>query len=228
MPNVPIHDLVIHPRENDMVVATYGRSFWIADVSVLQELTRDVVASQEHLFKIEPQVLWISARQTQVAAAFHNYDGESAPHGVMVNYFLANPAQGEVKVQIYRGSWLVNEYVGSGDAGLNSVQWYLTERIPRTVEGKKDWEEWNSEVRTEEEYFDYYDGTDHFGEPDEEVSIYGRSMEIWIHSLPEWRERDYKHVRAKPGEYTVKVLVNGRELTGTALILQDQWYDKTY
>ncbi len=83
-------------------------------------------------------------------------------------------------------------------------------------------------MRTEEEYFDYYDGTDHFGEPDEEVSIYGRPLRIWIHSLPEWRERDYKHVRAKPGEYTVKVLVHGRELTGTALVLQDQWYDKTY
>ena len=228
MPNVPIHDLVIHPRENDLVVATYGRSFWIADVSVLQGLTPEVVGSEEHLFTIEPQVLWISARGTQVAAAFHNYDGENAPHGVMINYFLAHPARGEVKVQVYRSSWLINEYVGSGDAGLNSVQWYLTERIPRTAEGKEEWEEWSKEVRTEEEYFDYYDGTDHFAEPDEEVSIYGRSMEIWIHSLPEWRERDYKHVRAKPGEYTVKVLVNGRELTGTALVLQDQWYDKTY
>ncbi len=228
MPHVPIHDLVIHPRENDLVVATYGRSFWIADVSVLQELTPEVVDSEEHLFSIEPQVLWISARGTQVAAAFHNYDGENAPHGVMINYFLAHPAQGEVKVQVYRSSWLINEYVGSGDAGLNSVQWYLTERTARTAEEKEEWEEWSKEVRTEEEYFDYYDGTDHFAEPDEEVSIYGRSMEIWIHSLPEWRERDYKHVRAKPGEYTVKVLVNGRELTGTALVLEDQWYDKTY
>ena len=69
---------------------------------------------------------------------------------------------------------------------------------------------------------------DHFGQPDEEVSIYGRPLEIWIHPQPDWRERDYKHVRAKPGEYTVKVLVNGGVLTGTALVLQDQWYDKTY
>ena len=228
MPNVPIHDLVIHPRENDLVVATYGRSFWIADISVLQELTPEVLASREHLFGIEPQVLWISARGTQVAAALQNYDGENAPHGVMIHYYLSEPAASDVDVQIYRGSWLVNEYTGSGAAGLNSVQWYLTERIPRTEEEKREWEEWDREVRIEEEYFDYYDGTDHFGAADDEVSVYGRSMEIWIHPLPEWRERDYKHVRAKPGEYTVKVVVNGRELTGTALVLQDQWYDKTY
>ncbi len=88
MPNVPIHDLVIHPREDDLVVATYGRSFWIADISVLQELTPAVVASEEHLFKIEPQVLWISARGTQVAAAFHNYDGENAPHGAVLTTSL--------------------------------------------------------------------------------------------------------------------------------------------
>ncbi len=226
MPNVPIHDMIIHPRESDLVVATYGRSFWIADISVLQELTPDVVAQQEHLFRIEPQVLWIASRGTQVAAAFHNYDGENAPHGVMVNYYLREAAPGEVTVQIYRGSWLVNEYRGSSDAGLNSVQWYLTERIPRSEEEKQQWD--RRRGRNEEEYFDYYDGTDHFGAPDEEVSVFGRSLEIWIHTLPEWRERDYKHIRARPGEYTVKVLVNGGELSGTAVVLQDQWYDKRY
>jgi len=226
MPNVPIHDLVIHPRDNDLVVATYGRSFWIADISVLQEITAEVVAEQEHLFRIEPQVLRTASRGTQVAAALHNYDGENAPHGVMINYYLREAAAGEVTVQIYRGSWLVNEYRGGTDAGLNSVQWYLTERIPRTEEEKRQWARWFE--RTEEEYFDYYDGTDHFGEPDEEVSIFGRSLEIWIHTLKEWRERDYKHIRAKPGEYNVKVLVNGRELSGTVVVLQDQWYDKRY
>ncbi len=228
MPNVPIHDMVIHPRENDLVVATYGRSFWIADISVLQELTPDVIAKQEHLFKIESQVLWISSRGTQVAAAFHNYDGENAPHGVIVNYYLSEPAVDEVTVQIYRGSWLVNEYSGSGNGGLNSVQWYLTERIPRTEEEKVQWDRSFERAQTEEEYFDYYDGTDHFGEPGEEVSIFGRSLEIWIHTLPEWRERDYKHIRAQPGEYIVKVLVNGHELTGTTVVLQDHWYDKRY
>jgi photosystem II stability/assembly factor-like uncharacterized protein len=228
MPNVPIHDMVIHPRENDLIVATYGRSFWIADISVLQEITPDVVARQEHLFRIEPQVLWIASRGTQVAAAFHNYDGENAPHGVMINYYLREPAAGEVTVQIYRGSWLVNEYSGTGDAGLNSVQWYLTERIPRSEEERQQWDRRFERGQTEEEYFDYYDGTDHFAAPDEEVSIFGRSLEIWIHTLPEWTERDYKHVRAKPGEYTVKVLVNGCELTGRSLVLQDHWYDKRY
>lgn len=226
LPTIPVHDLDIHPRENDLVVGTYGRSFWIADISPLQELTPEVLAKDEHLFAIEPQVLWILSGQKQVAAAMQNFHGENAPHGVVVNYYLKNEARGDVKVQIYRDSLLINEYDGPGEPGLNSVQWYLTKRIPRTEEEKKDWDEWYA--GEEEEFFDYYDGHDHFGEPDEEVSVYGRSLEIWIHTLKEWRERDYKHVRALPGEYTVKLLVNDKELTGKALVMQDHWYVKQW
>ena len=31
LPTVPIHEIVIHPRDNDMIVATHGRSIWILD-----------------------------------------------------------------------------------------------------------------------------------------------------------------------------------------------------
>ena len=36
LPTVPVHDLVIHPRENELVVATHGRSIWVTDISALQ------------------------------------------------------------------------------------------------------------------------------------------------------------------------------------------------
>lgn len=35
LPTVPVHDLVIHPRENELVVATHGRSIWVTDISAL-------------------------------------------------------------------------------------------------------------------------------------------------------------------------------------------------
>lgn len=227
MPNVPIHDLAIHPRDNDLVVGTYGRSFWIADIAPLQELAPSVLARDIHLFDLAPRVLWISARQTQVASALQNYEGENAPHGVMVRYWLRAPAQ-DVRVEIWDATRKINEYAGPTEPGLHSVQWYLTERIPRTAEEIADWEEWDREVRIEEEYFDYYDGTDHFGSADEEVSVFGRSLEIWIHPLPEWRERDWKHIRAQPGLYRVDLVVDGERLSRSVRILPDDWFDKTY
>jgi hypothetical protein len=60
------------------------------------------------------------------------------------------------------------------------------------------------------------------------VSIYGRSLEIWIHELKEWRAREYKHIRAKPGEYSIKLLVNGKEFVKKTLVLKDHWYDRGY
>ncbi len=226
MPPVPIHDLVVHPRENDLIVGTFGRSIWIADISPLQELSLEVLSKEEHLFQIEPQVLWILSEQTQVAAATQNFSGENFAHGIVINYYLKSNFNGDVKVKIYRGDWLVNEYIGKGEKGLNSIEWYVTERIPRTNEEKLQFDEWFED--DEEEYFDYYDGHDHFPEADQEVTIYGRSLEIWIHVLKEWREREYKYIRAKPGKYKVKLFVNGKILEEEALLLKDHWYDRGY
>lgn len=36
-PTVPVHDLIVHPRDNELVVATHGRSMWVTDVSVIQD-----------------------------------------------------------------------------------------------------------------------------------------------------------------------------------------------
>lgn len=224
MPAVPIHDLHIHPRENDLIVGTFGRSIWIADISPLQELTPEVLARDVHLFDIEPQVLWILSGQTQVAAAHQNYAGENAPKGIMVNYYLKNKVPSGVTLQVFRGEHLINEYQGPGEPGLNSVQWYLTERIPRTEEEKKEVARWIEETRNEQLFFDYYDGHDHFGEPDEEVSVTGRPLGVWLQAQPEWREVDFKHIRAKPGTYRIKLLADGKELTKPALVLRDYWY----
>ena len=228
MPNIPIHDMVIHTRENDLVVATYGRSFWIADISTLQEINSEVFSKDVHLFDVESQILWVLSGQKQVAANHQNYAGENAPKGSVVNYYLKNRVSSGVTVQIYLGSHLINEYKGSGEPGLNSVEWYLTERIARTDEEKENAAQRIENMKSSEKYFDYYDGHDHFGEPDGEVSVTGLPMGTWIQSLPEWLEVDYKHVRVKPGEYTVKLIVNGEEFSTEALVLKDQWFDKMY
>ena len=36
LPHVPVHDLVVHPRDKDLIVATHGRSVFVADISSLE------------------------------------------------------------------------------------------------------------------------------------------------------------------------------------------------
>lgn len=52
MPVVPVRDLLVHPREKDLVVATYGRGAWIMDVAPFAEMTEENLEKDVYLFKI--------------------------------------------------------------------------------------------------------------------------------------------------------------------------------
>jgi hypothetical protein len=45
LPTVPVYDLKIHPRDNELIAATHGRSFWVVDITPLQQMTRSAIAS---------------------------------------------------------------------------------------------------------------------------------------------------------------------------------------
>ena len=52
MPNAPVHDLAIHPRDGDLVAATHSRSAWVASVRELQSLTPELRKKPLHLWPI--------------------------------------------------------------------------------------------------------------------------------------------------------------------------------
>lgn len=54
LPNVPVHDLKIHPRDAELIAGTHGRSIWIVDIAPLQQMTRTVAGLPAYLF--EPRV----------------------------------------------------------------------------------------------------------------------------------------------------------------------------
>jgi photosystem II stability/assembly factor-like uncharacterized protein len=59
LPTVGIQDLVIHPRDNDLIAGTHGRSIWILDdITPLQQLTREVRSKASHLFQQRVATLW--------------------------------------------------------------------------------------------------------------------------------------------------------------------------
>ena len=58
LPPVPVHDLVIHPRDRELVAGTHGRSVYVMDIGPLEEATDSVLAAPAHLFAIEPALLY--------------------------------------------------------------------------------------------------------------------------------------------------------------------------
>lgn len=59
MPTVSVHDLVIHPRDNDVVAGTHGRSVWILDdISPLQQLRPEILEAKAYLFESPVATKW--------------------------------------------------------------------------------------------------------------------------------------------------------------------------
>ncbi len=224
MPTAGVQDIVIHPRENDLVVGTHGRGFYIADISPLQELKPEVLAHDVYLFDIEPKIQWVMPSQKAVSA--QNFEGENKPYGVVVNYYLKEPVRDGVTISIYQGLTLLNELAGPGDAGLNNVEWGMTKRKRKRTDEEIAQYDRRLARGGGNEFFDYYDTVDFFGDADDEVDKFGRSLRTRVHRTPGIREREYILNRVQPGEYTIVLSAGSTELSKQSLILKDHWYDK--
>lgn len=59
MPTVATHDLVIHPRDGDLIAATHGRGFYVLDdISPLQQWSDKVASAPAHLFEQRTATIW--------------------------------------------------------------------------------------------------------------------------------------------------------------------------
>ncbi len=132
MPTQPVHDLVIHPRENDLVVGTHGRGIFITDISPLQELSKKILQKEAYLFEIEPKIKWHRIMRKNYSS--QNFNGESEPNGIKINYYLKKDVKEGVKIQIYRGEFLVTEIDAADSTGLNTTVWNMTQKRQRTEE----------------------------------------------------------------------------------------------
>jgi photosystem II stability/assembly factor-like uncharacterized protein len=135
LPTQPIHDLKIHPREADLIVATHGRGAYIADIKPLEEVTPEVLAKDVHLFTPEPKVRWIGQDRRESSSS--NFAGESEAPGLPIFYSLKVKPKEAVKVRIYAGTLLLNEIAGPAEIGLNTATWDMTGRRERTPDEKK-------------------------------------------------------------------------------------------
>lgn len=153
MPSVPANDLQIHPRENDLVVATYGRGLYITDISPLQELTAKTLAEDIHVFDIRPRV------QHEIAVwGNYKFYGDREPatpneaDTMAVRYYLKNSLKDKVKVTV---SDLHGEVLaaleGKPEAGFQSVEWALN-RQPKKGEEPTGFGEWRANLVDPGEY----------------------------------------------------------------------------
>jgi photosystem II stability/assembly factor-like uncharacterized protein len=96
LPTTPVHDLVV--KNNDLVIATHGRSFWILDdISPLRQFTDDIGKSDSHLYKPATVYRLHSGLQTSEPASF---TGQNPPFGAVIYYSLKQAPQQELTIEI--------------------------------------------------------------------------------------------------------------------------------
>ena len=95
LPPVPIHDLAI--KNDNLVAATHGRSFWlIDDLSPFQQINSEMASKEVILYK--PMTSYRIAGSNRRDA---NMEGENHPNGVMIHYFIKKyDEKTEVKIDI--------------------------------------------------------------------------------------------------------------------------------
>ena len=95
LPTVAIHDLVIHPRDGDLIVGTHGRSIWILDdISPLRNLTAD---NKTKLFDTRKSTQWIRIN-TGRKQPYFEFRGKNPPYGAIINFFSNSNQKGEISI----------------------------------------------------------------------------------------------------------------------------------
>jgi hypothetical protein len=124
MPTVAFHDLVIHPRDFDLVAGTHGRSIWIVDdLTPLQQLTPEVLSKDVHLFENRTATRWQSVSLGR-QQTFFKFRGENPQSGAFIHFYLKSVPEGKVTMEIQdlAGKQRVALRV-SPKPGINKVRW---------------------------------------------------------------------------------------------------------
>ena len=124
LPPVAVRDLVIHPRDADLVAGSHGRSIWIADdITPLRQLTSEVLASDVHLFESRVATKWRSMSKGRIQNHF-TFRGQNPPRGAAISFYLKSDPDDSVRVTVEdlltgrsRTLW------AEGRQGVNRVRW---------------------------------------------------------------------------------------------------------
>jgi photosystem II stability/assembly factor-like uncharacterized protein len=131
-PSVAVRDLVVHPRESDLVLATHGRGIWIIDdISPLRALTPDLMAKDAILIQGPPAIQYFNANGGW-AEGDASFVGPSRPTDAFIDYYQKRRhIFGDLKIEILdQDGKLVDTIPGGKRRGLNRATWSMRLKPP--------------------------------------------------------------------------------------------------
>ncbi|HUI41805.1 MAG TPA: glycoside hydrolase [Terriglobia bacterium] len=208
LPHTSMRDLWIH--DDDLLVATHGRSFWILDdITPLRQITETVAGADAHLFQPEPA--WRVRRDTNTDTPLPPDEpaAQNPPDGAVIDYFLGRAASGPVTLEILdAGGKLVRRYASTDKPEVTedelrktlSVPLYWV-RMPGVLSAEAGMHRWVWDL--------------HYTPPPS--ARYGYPIAAIPHDTP----REPLGPSVLPGRYTVRLTANGQTYTEPLVVKMD-------
>jgi photosystem II stability/assembly factor-like uncharacterized protein len=202
MPATSIRDLVI--KDDDLVIGTHGRSFWILDdIMPLRQIKADLAKSEAIFYKPQNpyKVRWNIYTDTPVPQ--EEAAGQNPPDGAILDYFLKEKAQGEVTLEIFDASGKSVRKFSSNDKPYKipdvniPLYWIRPQQILSAEAGSQRFV-WDMHYKPLDEPASYPIGATYMDTAPDPTSP-------WVLA----------------GNYTAKMTVNGKTYTQTFTIKQD-------
>jgi photosystem II stability/assembly factor-like uncharacterized protein len=207
LPRTSMRDLWI--KDDDLIVATHGRSFWVLDhISPLRQLTPEVARLRAHLFAPAPAYRIIRSTYTDTPHPPDEPMAANPPDGAVIDYFLGSDAAGPVTLEILDPAGVLVRRYRSDDAPEPSAEelqrqlvppyWVRKSRNPGTGAGMHRFV-WDL----------------HHTPP--VSATHGYPISAVPHDTP----RGPQGVRALPGGYTIRLTVDGATLSAPLTVVMD-------
>ncbi len=134
IPPAPVRDIQIHPRDNDLIVATHGRGLYILDDITPLQHAADAVETDAELFDIRPATRWnMWNKDANLGQAV--WKAPNPPNGAIIDYYLKADQKDDAVITISDKAGTVIRTIRNAPkaAGMNRTTWDFRYDGPRPL-----------------------------------------------------------------------------------------------
>jgi photosystem II stability/assembly factor-like uncharacterized protein len=137
IPNCAVRDIQIHPKTNDLVLATHGRGILIVDdISPLRQITPDVLNADVTILKTRPTPV-TNGHWGGAFPSAGGFTGPNSPENAQIIYYLKDRVTtGDLKVEVFdKDGKSLGTVPATKRKGINKINWSMRSKPPRTAKG---------------------------------------------------------------------------------------------
>ena len=224
LPTVAIHDLVIHPRDGDLIAGTHGRSIWILDdINPLRNLTAD---NKNKLFDTRESTQWIRIN-TGRKQPYFEFRGDNPPYGAIINFFSNSNKKGKISISNLAET---NFYSKEVDMikGINRFIWPFTlERNENEFNNYKskfiDLVKLLKNIATDKKNLEKFDFNNK--KSFKEINALRKNLldkyGMYAGGEKIFGDKIYKNINISPGKYKITITLENQEVFSDIITVRD-------